>query len=250
MLTCVMPAATRSGKFRDKVTPFVVIPICSKPSSFSWPTKSTRSFRSRGSPPVNRILSTPFWTNQLARRTTSSFDNKWDCGCNGTPFSGMQYWHRKLHRSAKEILKYECCRPNRSVSGSSGIGRASNCFMRDSKLCFEEASISSLAVLELGVCCGRWGLCRKDIGACFSRFSCLRSDSNRGRRWMISGPISGSSSHSAGLDESGLLTLDLDAWAWLPLNNRFFPREIAARRILSFNFRPQDTDWMRGKERW
>jgi len=50
-----------------------------------------RSFLSKGSPPVMRILSTPCLTNSFAMRTTSGVESSFWDGVNGTPSSGIQY---------------------------------------------------------------------------------------------------------------------------------------------------------------
>lgn len=58
-----------------------------------------------GSPPVNLILSTPASTNNFAILRISSVVRSCSFGVNSTPFSGMQYLHRKLQRSVILIRK-------------------------------------------------------------------------------------------------------------------------------------------------
>ena len=66
-----------------------------------------RSVRSKGSPPVIRILFTPKPTRILVRRVISSKLNISSLGRNWylsqNISEGMQYGHRKLHRSVTEI---------------------------------------------------------------------------------------------------------------------------------------------------
>jgi len=53
-------------------------------------TTSTTSRRTKGSPPVSRILRVPSWTNKDASFTSSSVVNKCGLSVSSTPSSGMQ----------------------------------------------------------------------------------------------------------------------------------------------------------------
>ena len=58
-----------------------------------------------GSPPVSLILSTPFATKSLATRTTSSVLRSSSFAVRSMPSSGMQYRHRRLHFSVRDIRR-------------------------------------------------------------------------------------------------------------------------------------------------
>lgn len=84
----------------------MVTPSCRTPgSALIADAISSASGRTSGSPPVSRTFDTPADTNSLASRTTSSADSVASSGVSSTPSSGMQYWHRRLHRSVSEIRR-------------------------------------------------------------------------------------------------------------------------------------------------
>ena len=121
--TRVSPARLSAPSRRCVAMPFVVIATSSRPSarrSLSAETMSSRSARIVGSPPVRRIFVTPARTNRRASRTISSDVRSADLGASSTPSSGMQYRHRRLHRSVSDILRYVCARPwvSRSIGAT------------------------------------------------------------------------------------------------------------------------------------
>mmetsp|Transcript_5935 Transcript_5935/g.21183 ORF Transcript_5935/g.21183 Transcript_5935/m.21183 type:complete len:315 (-) Transcript_5935:277-1221(-) len=118
MLSPVTPAARSRGSRRDSTRPLVVMPSPCRPgSAASCAQMSMASRRTSGSPPVSRILVTPACTNSAARRTISSLVSRCDASDSVTPSAGMQYRHRRLHRSVSEMRRYVCSRPKESVSG-------------------------------------------------------------------------------------------------------------------------------------
>mmetsp|Transcript_902 Transcript_902/g.1878 ORF Transcript_902/g.1878 Transcript_902/m.1878 type:complete len:286 (+) Transcript_902:415-1272(+) len=87
------PLATSDGSIRGRAMPLDVIAIWRRPngrSSFRAETISGRSRRTVGSPPVNRILSTPAPTNSRASRNVSSAVSSLEAGERSTPSAGMQ----------------------------------------------------------------------------------------------------------------------------------------------------------------
>lgn len=74
------------------------------------------SRRINGSPPVNRIFVIPRFVNIFVILPISVAVSKLVDGVNGTPSSGIQYIHRKLHFSVSDSLKYVCARPNVSFN--------------------------------------------------------------------------------------------------------------------------------------
>lgn len=70
-----------------------------------WCMRGTMSFLMVGSPPVSRILVTPCDTNRAERYDISGVVRRWAWGDSGTPSSGMQYVHRRLHRSVIDIRR-------------------------------------------------------------------------------------------------------------------------------------------------
>ena len=88
-------------------TPFVVIATCSIPSILDIrSTMSVKSFLTVGSPPVRRtFLTPPSFANNFTKRSISSVVNKSSFGAKSIPSSGMQYRHRKLHLSVRDIRK-------------------------------------------------------------------------------------------------------------------------------------------------
>ena len=104
---CVL---VRSASFpvdpASKPTPFVVIPTDSIPGCRAIdPHNSTRSLRSVGSPPVSRTLVVPSLANIDTNRSISLLCKTRCDGWSGTPSAGMQYVHRRLHRSVSEIRR-------------------------------------------------------------------------------------------------------------------------------------------------
>ena len=98
-------ALSFSNRF-SSVTPFVVTLTSRIPGTLAARfTTSSKSFLTVGSPPVNRTLSTPALANTRTKRSISSAVNKSPFGVKSTPSSGMQYPHRKLHRSVRLILR-------------------------------------------------------------------------------------------------------------------------------------------------
>ena len=77
-------------------------------------TRSGRSVRSRGSPPVIRTLSVPSAAKTSTRRSISSKVRMSSRGSQTYSASGMQYWHRRLHRSVTETRRLASGRPSRS----------------------------------------------------------------------------------------------------------------------------------------
>ena len=120
------PAADSAGAYLGSRTPFVVIAISTSLNAIieinSW-----RFLRSRGSPPVRRIFSTPRDTNIPAILSISSNVMISSRFMNGKSFPktslGMQYLHLKLHLSVTEILKSLRGLPNLST-GADVILRA------------------------------------------------------------------------------------------------------------------------------
>ena len=84
-VTRFRPASLSDLALRAKSDPLVVrVRSSGVPSGVlilaSWSIKISRFLRSKGSPPVRRILRTPWATNTLARRVISSKFSKSPCG--------------------------------------------------------------------------------------------------------------------------------------------------------------------------
>src|SRR5262249_27103014 len=78
-----------------------------------------------GSPPVIFSPRTPRRTNSASSRVSSSNVSSSSLGSHWRPSAGMQYVHRKLHRSVTEIRRSSAIRPKVSRSGpSAGAGRS------------------------------------------------------------------------------------------------------------------------------
>ena len=102
----VNPLALRPSNLRSSATPFVVTLTSRTPGAADTRrTISSRSLRTVGYPPVSRTLSTPALAKIYTNRSTSRAVNSRPSGVKSTPSAGMQYAHRKLHRSVSEILK-------------------------------------------------------------------------------------------------------------------------------------------------
>mmetsp|Transcript_5147 Transcript_5147/g.15609 ORF Transcript_5147/g.15609 Transcript_5147/m.15609 type:complete len:443 (+) Transcript_5147:139-1467(+) len=98
----VPPRADR----RSRPTPFVVMPTDSIPGCRAIEAhSSTRSARSVGSPPVSRIFVVPSPANTDTSRSISSLLSTFSARCSSTPSAGMQYVHRRLHRSVNEMRR-------------------------------------------------------------------------------------------------------------------------------------------------
>jgi len=95
----------------------------SGPTSLNIRTRTGRSARTSGSPPVTFRLRTPSLTKIPSIRVSSSKLRISCFGSQASPSAGMQYEHRKLHRSVTEIRRSLATRPKVSSSGPSrGIG--------------------------------------------------------------------------------------------------------------------------------
>eukprot|EP00659_Diplonema_papillatum_P014259 gene14259-biopygen14313 len=108
MLMFVIPHSDSTGSFFARLMPLVVMQSCSTPFSRTVARPRARSSKSRrtsGSPPVRRILRTPSSAKMPAARTISAVDIKSSAGVRSTPSAGMQYWHRRLHRSVMLIRR-------------------------------------------------------------------------------------------------------------------------------------------------
>ncbi|KAG0919236.1 hypothetical protein G6F32_016265 [Rhizopus arrhizus] len=84
-VTRVSPAAFKAAALRASTLPLVVrVRSSGRPSGVrnwaSWPTRFSMCLRSRGSPPVRRIFSTPSCVKMPASRLISSNDSKSECG--------------------------------------------------------------------------------------------------------------------------------------------------------------------------
>lgn len=91
MLTELIPASTKDGSMRDNVIPFVVRPsVRMVGMEDSSRVRSSRSCRSKGSPPVRRTLSTPRDANSRVRRNSSDDVRCVGGGRDGGVVSGMQ----------------------------------------------------------------------------------------------------------------------------------------------------------------
>ncbi len=90
-------------------------------------TRVSSPCRNRGSPPVSRISSTPDCKNSPARRVISSKVRISLRSIHSYCSSGMQYTHRKLHRSVTDILRSLSSRPRVSLmlTRSTSIGSSS-----------------------------------------------------------------------------------------------------------------------------
>ena len=104
------PASLSCRAWLANKTAFVVIATSEIPTTFfSMSTRTDNCERTRGSPPVKRIRSTPSGAKTLTRRVICSKFSRSRCGKNFTD-SGMQYWQRILQRSVTLIRKFECNR--------------------------------------------------------------------------------------------------------------------------------------------
>ena len=121
------PASRSDWAFLASSEPLVVSVISTgRPSGrrrqLSWAIRVSRSRRSRGSPPVRRILRTPSSTNSRAMRVISSKLSSEPCERNSWSLPktsrGMQYEHRKLQRSVTEMRRSCSGRPRASVTAS------------------------------------------------------------------------------------------------------------------------------------
>mmetsp|Transcript_18576 Transcript_18576/g.57085 ORF Transcript_18576/g.57085 Transcript_18576/m.57085 type:complete len:348 (+) Transcript_18576:393-1436(+) len=89
-----------------RATPFVVMPTLCTPSRDEMASQiRARSGRSVGSPPVSRTFVAPIRAKSRARRSISAVVSSFESSDRGTPSAGMQYVHRKLHRSVSEIRR-------------------------------------------------------------------------------------------------------------------------------------------------
>ena len=119
MLTRRRPAAASWSATGASSMPLVVRDRSSSPSAASLRTRSLRPARTRGSPPVSLMDRTPSRRATSATRTISSKESRSDRGRNVIPRSGMQYVHRRLHRSVTEIRRSSWIRPKESTKGPS-----------------------------------------------------------------------------------------------------------------------------------
>mmetsp|Transcript_10483 Transcript_10483/g.28748 ORF Transcript_10483/g.28748 Transcript_10483/m.28748 type:complete len:210 (-) Transcript_10483:2800-3429(-) len=110
------PLSRSSFSVRESTRPFEVIPTSFIPGMDEIRrTISGKSFRTVGSPPVNRTFVTPALANSRTSRSISSTVKSSVDGVRSTPPSGMQYTHRREHFSLIEIRRYVCLRENPSV---------------------------------------------------------------------------------------------------------------------------------------
>lgn len=70
-----------------------------------WCMSGRISLRIVGSPPVNRIFVTPWDTKTEESMNISGVVSRSGGGDCGTPSSGMQYKHRRLHFSVMDIRR-------------------------------------------------------------------------------------------------------------------------------------------------
>lgn len=106
IFTEVSPHSFSLGSFLARVIPLVVMASVFNPFKLDkCKHMSSISFLMVGSPPVKRIFSTPELTNRFAKRTISFCERILGLGVRSTPSAGIQYWHRRLQRSVREILK-------------------------------------------------------------------------------------------------------------------------------------------------
>src|SRR5690606_37605497 len=122
MLTRSRPASRSGTASRSRPMPLVVRDSVGRgDSSAAAATIDTSPGRSSGSPPVNRISLMPNrWTATLNRRTTSSSVSTEGPGNQGRPSGGMQYEHRRLHRSVRDTRRSVATRPYLSTSSADG----------------------------------------------------------------------------------------------------------------------------------
>src|SRR3954471_21261858 len=117
------PASTSGPASRSRRTPFVVSERSSTPGiTASIRTRSGRSRRIRGSPPVSRTSETPIAASRRTSRAVSSNVSTSSRGSHCSPSAGMQYVQRKLHLSVTEMRTLSICRPQLSTSGSTRPG--------------------------------------------------------------------------------------------------------------------------------
>src|SRR4051812_15757237 len=77
---------------------------------------TSRSGLTNGSPPVNRTSRTPSETARRISLTSSSAERRSSPGIQSSPSAGMQYVHRRLHRSVTDTRRSVATRPNASTS--------------------------------------------------------------------------------------------------------------------------------------
>mmetsp|Transcript_12185 Transcript_12185/g.20799 ORF Transcript_12185/g.20799 Transcript_12185/m.20799 type:complete len:201 (-) Transcript_12185:518-1120(-) len=112
IFSLVTPFFAKCSNFLRSTIPFDVTPNVLTPSTLPiTETISSKSFRTVGSPPVNRILFTPRATNRFVSRSISWMVSSFSDGVKGTPSSGMQYKQRRLHFSVSDKRRYVCSRP-------------------------------------------------------------------------------------------------------------------------------------------
>ena len=105
MFTRFTPAAFRSWAYRPSRTPFVVRSTSSTPGTAATIRhSSTQPLRTSGSPPVMRTFFTPSFAAASTISVISSKDRISSCRFRQTP-SGIQYRHRRLHRSVTETRR-------------------------------------------------------------------------------------------------------------------------------------------------